>query len=66
MKEFLLDKFLLENNKGIEGMESFSDSLSLVRYDDLIKHDDASLLALSQLPLSSPSSLSLSSLSFHI
>ena len=28
--EFLLDKFLLENNKGIERIESFSDSLSLV------------------------------------
>ena len=30
MKDFLLDKCLLENNKGIEGIESFSDSLSLV------------------------------------
>ena len=33
MKEFLLDKFLLENNKGIEGIESFSDCLSIVSYD---------------------------------
>ena len=33
MKDFLLDKYLLENNKGIEGIESFSDSLSLVSYD---------------------------------
>ena len=32
MKEFLLDKFLLENNKRIEGIESFSGSLSLVSY----------------------------------
>ena len=32
VKVFLLDKFLLENNKGIEGIESFSDGLSLVSY----------------------------------
>ena len=30
MKVFLLDKFILENNKEIEGIGSFSDSLSLV------------------------------------